>query len=94
MRTKKINELLKLKSGTIFRIRFDDQYFITYMKLKTTIHNISKRDILGVDNFFNLEFDVKEDMTIENPYFKKVKIVDILEPSDFVIKYCDYRRGE
>ena len=83
MRTKKINELLKLRSGTIFRIRFDDEYFITYMKLKTTIHNISKRD--------NLEYDVKEDMTIENPYFKKVKIVDILEPSDFVIKYCDYR---
>ena len=77
MRTKKINELLKLRSGTIFRIRFDDEYFVTYMKLKTTIHNISKRDILGVDNFFNLEYDVKEDMTIENPYFKKVKIVDI-----------------
>jgi len=94
MRTKKINELLKLRSGTIFHIRYDDQYLITYMKLKTTIHNISKRDILGVDNFFNLEYDVKEDMTIENPYFKKVKIVDIIEPSDFIIKYCDYRRGE
>ena len=90
----KKNELLKLRSGTIFHIRFDDQYFITYMKLKTTIHNISKRDNYGVDNFFNLEYDVKEDMTIESPYFKEVKIVDIIEPSDYMIKYEDYKRGE
>lgn len=90
----KKNELLKLRSGTIFHIRYDDQYLITYMKLKQTIHNISKRDIFGVDNFFNLEFDVKEDMTIESPYIKEVKIVDIIEPSDYMIKYEDYKRGE
>ena len=90
----KKNELLKLRSGTIFHIRFDDQYFITYMKLKTTIHNISKRDNYGVDNFFNLEYDVKEDMTIESPYFKEVKIVDILEPDGYKIIYSKFNEVE
>lgn len=88
------NDLLKLKSGTIFKIKFDDQYIITYMKLKNIIQNIKKRNIYGVDNFFNLEYDVKEDMTIESPYFKEVKIVEIFEPCDFILKYYNYKRGE
>lgn len=87
-------ELLKLKSGTIFKIKYDDQYVITYMKLKNIIQNIGKRDIYGVDNFYNLEYDVNEDMIIENPYFVKVKIIDIITPTDFITIYSDYIRGE
>lgn len=85
------NELLKLKSGTIFKIKYDDQYVITYMKLKNVIQNIGKRDIYGVDNFFNLEYDVNEDMTFESPYFEKVKIVEIIVPDYFYSMYSNYK---
>ena len=90
----KKNELLNLKAGTIIRIKYDDQYLVTYMKLRNTIHNIGKCDNYGVDNFYNLEYDVKEDMTIENPYFEKVKIVDILEPDGYRIIYSKFNEVE
>lgn len=90
----KKNELLKLNAGTIIHIKYDDQYLVTYMKLKNTIHNIGKRDIYGVDNFYNLEYDVNDDMTMENSYYKKVKIVDILEPDGYKIIYSKFNEVE
>ena len=87
-------ELLGLQSGTIFRIKYDDQYLVTYMKVKNIIQNIKKRDIYGVDNFYNLEYDVNDDMTIDNPYFKKVKIIDIMEPDGYKLIYSKFNEVE
>lgn len=90
----KKSDLLKLHSGTIFKIKYDDQYLVTYIKVKNIIQNIGKRDIYGVDNYFNLEYDVNEDMTMDNSYFKKVKIFEIFVPEGFELLYSEFKEVE